>query len=131
MTAFVLIFLLVPETKQRTLEELDQVFNLSTIKHANYQLTTFLPWFVKRWILLDKKAELEPLYKFDDKNAEKNQVQIDHVVEDLCNNAGVGHTDIPVEQMNEKDSNDTLQPQRSLSSEKDISVPKMDVPKNG
>ncbi|KXN90183.1 Putative polyol transporter 1 [Leucoagaricus sp. SymC.cos] len=64
MLAFVMIFLLVPETKQRTLEELDYVFAVPTSKHVNYQVTKFLPYWFKRWILLKKDAKLEPLYDF-------------------------------------------------------------------
>ena len=65
VTAFVLIFLFVPETKQRTLEELDYVFAVPTRKHAWYQLSKALPWWFKRWVLFNKNAKLEPLYQFD------------------------------------------------------------------
>ncbi|KXN84699.1 Putative polyol transporter 1 [Leucoagaricus sp. SymC.cos] len=64
MVAFVMIFLLLPETKQRTLEELDYVFAVPTSKHMNYQVTKFLPYWIKRWILFKKDAKLEPLYDF-------------------------------------------------------------------
>jgi len=64
VVAFVMIFFLLPETKQRTLEELDYVFAVPTSKHVNYQVTKFLPYFVKRWILFRKDAKLEPLYDF-------------------------------------------------------------------
>lgn len=60
-----MIFLFVPETKQRTLEELDYVFAVPTRTHVNYQLTKALPYFFQRWILFNKGAKLEPLYKFD------------------------------------------------------------------
>ncbi|KAH6663700.1 sugar transporter [Halenospora varia] len=63
--ALIMIFFLVPETKQRTLEELDYVFAVPTRTHAKYQLTKSLPYFVKRWVLLQKSATLEPLYSFD------------------------------------------------------------------
>ena len=65
VTAFVLIFLFVPETKQRTLEELDYVFAVPTRVHCKYQLTKALPWWFKRYILCNKRAKLEPLYHFD------------------------------------------------------------------
>lgn len=39
VTALVMIFLWVPETKQRTLEELDYVFAVPTAKHMKYQAT--------------------------------------------------------------------------------------------
>lgn len=66
VTAFVLIFLFVPETKQRTLEELDYVFAVPTRTHARYQLTKALPWWFKRYVLFRKSAKLQPLYRFDD-----------------------------------------------------------------
>ncbi|OJD40562.1 sugar transporter [Diplodia corticola] len=65
LTALVMIFLWVPETKQRTLEELDYVFGVPTRKHMSYQITKTLPYFIKRWVLLNKNATLEPLYQFD------------------------------------------------------------------
>ncbi|OBW68124.1 MAG: Amidohydrolase 2 [Aureobasidium pullulans] len=65
LLAFCLIFLFVPETKQRTLEELDQVFAVPTRTHAKYQLTKALPYFFKRYVFRNKAAKLEPLYKFD------------------------------------------------------------------
>lgn len=39
IVALVLIFLFLPETKQRTLEELDYIFAVPTRTHAKYQLT--------------------------------------------------------------------------------------------
>jgi len=66
VVAFVMIFFLLPETKQRTLEELDYVFAVPTARHANYQLTEFLPYWIKRWVFLRKDAELKPLYNFDE-----------------------------------------------------------------
>lgn len=59
--AFTLIFLFVPETKLRTLEELDQVFSFRTRDFVKYQVTEFLPWFIKRYILRQQTAELQPL----------------------------------------------------------------------
>jgi len=65
VTAFVLIFFWVPETKQRTLEELDYVFAVPTRTHAKYQLTKALPYWFKRYVFMNKNATLEPLYHFD------------------------------------------------------------------
>lgn len=65
LVAFVLIFLFVPETKQRSLEELDYVFAVTTRRHASYQLFTVLPWWVKRYILFRKDAVCPELYKMD------------------------------------------------------------------
>lgn len=65
LVAFAMIFLFVPETKQRTLEELDYVFAVPTHTFIDYQLKTWLPWFMKRHVLLSSSVELEPLYHFD------------------------------------------------------------------
>ena len=60
-----MIFLWVPETKQRTLEELDYIFAVPTRTHMRYQFSKALPYFINRWILRRKDAVLEPLYQFD------------------------------------------------------------------
>ena len=65
MTAFVIIFFFLPETKQRTLEELDYIFAVPTSRHAAYQGRTWLPWFLKRWVFFRKEAKLEPLYNLE------------------------------------------------------------------
>jgi len=60
--AFVMIFLFMPETKQRTLEELDHIFDVPTRTFAKYQTTKALPYWFNRWVLQKKSATLEPLY---------------------------------------------------------------------
>ncbi|EED18210.1 MFS sugar transporter, putative [Talaromyces stipitatus ATCC 10500] len=65
LVALVLIFLFVPETKQRSLEELDYVFAVTTRRHASYQLFTVLPWWIKRYILRRKYLVCPELYKTD------------------------------------------------------------------
>ncbi|KAH0580336.1 hypothetical protein H2248_001841 [Termitomyces sp. 'cryptogamus'] len=65
VVAFVMIFFLMPETKQRTLEELDYVFAVPTSRHISYQAKTYLPYWIKRYIFF-RKTELEPLYNFDE-----------------------------------------------------------------
>ncbi|KAJ0117209.1 hypothetical protein J7T55_003619 [Diaporthe amygdali] len=65
LIAFAMIFLCVPETKQRTLEELDYVFAVPTRTFIKYQLNAWLPWFIKRHVLFNRSAELKPLYHFD------------------------------------------------------------------
>ncbi|TVY44749.1 putative polyol transporter [Lachnellula occidentalis] len=66
VVALIMIFLWVPETKQRTLEELDYVFGVPTRTHMHYQLTRALPWWIKRYVLMRRKTpDLEPLYHFD------------------------------------------------------------------
>ncbi|TFK44551.1 hypothetical protein BDQ12DRAFT_673197 [Crucibulum laeve] len=66
VVAFAMIFFLLPETKQRTLEELDYIFAVPTSKHIAYQGKTFLPYFIKRWVLFRKDTKLEPLYNFEE-----------------------------------------------------------------
>ncbi|PYI04639.1 MFS sugar transporter [Aspergillus sclerotiicarbonarius CBS 121057] len=55
-----LVLLFVPETKELTLEELDQVFSVSTRKHAAYQLRNAW-WHFRVWVLRQK---LDPLPRF-------------------------------------------------------------------
>ncbi|PYH33516.1 galactose-proton symport [Aspergillus neoniger CBS 115656] len=64
VTAFVMIFLWVPETKQRTLEELDYIFGVPTRMHMRYQMFQVLPWWINRYIFR-RDVHLEPLYKLD------------------------------------------------------------------
>ena len=80
--AFVFIFFTVPETmyylwltiwisniltvlRQRTLEELDYIFGVSTRRLAAYQIRTWLPWFFRKFILLQRNAQLKPLYSLE------------------------------------------------------------------
>lgn len=65
LVAFFLIFFLVPETKQRTLEELDYVFAVPSRKFASYQVKS-VPFFFKRYVLFQRNAVLAPLYRKDD-----------------------------------------------------------------
>jgi len=60
--AFCMIFLWLPETKQRTLEELDQVFSVPNSVFVKYQFTKALPFWFKRWVLFRRNTVLEPLY---------------------------------------------------------------------
>ncbi len=61
-----MIFFLLPETKQRTLEELDYVFAVPTWKHVTYQGGTFLPYWIKKWVLGKRDTVLEPLYHLEE-----------------------------------------------------------------
>ncbi|KAI2468444.1 hypothetical protein F4781DRAFT_422686 [Annulohypoxylon bovei var. microspora] len=65
VTAFAMIFLWMPETKQRTLEELDYVFAVPTSVFIKYNSTKVAPWWFRRYILRRGGAALEPLYHFD------------------------------------------------------------------
>ncbi|KAJ9213683.1 hypothetical protein DTO166G4_4765 [Paecilomyces variotii] len=50
LIAWFMIFCFVRETKQLTLEELDQVFSVPTKDFIRYELTVWLPWFIRRHI---------------------------------------------------------------------------------
>lgn len=64
--AFCLIFLFVPETKQRTLEELDYIFAVPSHLFTRYQLTKTLPYTFRRWFLFQRNTpKPEPLYQFE------------------------------------------------------------------
>jgi MFS family permease len=64
--AFCMIFLWLPETKQRTLEELDYVFGVTTRAHMRYQLTKAFPWWFKKYVLWRKDVTCEELYHFEE-----------------------------------------------------------------
>lgn len=66
-----MIYLWVPETKQRTLEELDYVFAVPTRTHMYYQVFKVLPWWFRRYIFR-QDVHLEPLYKFENVATEEN-----------------------------------------------------------
>ena len=63
--AFIMIFFWVPETKERTLEELDYIFAVPVRTFARYQLGTALPWWFKRWVFFQRNVTCKPLYKFE------------------------------------------------------------------
>ncbi len=63
--ALIMIFLFVPETKQRTLEELDYVFAVPTRTHSTFQVTKALPYWFKKYVFR-REIVLEPLYHFED-----------------------------------------------------------------
>lgn len=65
LTALVFIFCFVPETKQRSLEELDYVFGVPTRVHAKYQLMKVLPWWVRRYVFWSRNAVCPELYHAD------------------------------------------------------------------
>ncbi|KAI1496272.1 sugar transporter-domain-containing protein [Biscogniauxia marginata] len=69
VVALVMLFLWLPETKQRTLEELDYVFGVPTGVFVKYNCFKALPWWFRRYILFQRHATLEPLYHFDSQPA--------------------------------------------------------------
>ena len=56
-----MIFCFVRETKQLTLEELDQVFSVPTKQFIGYEIKTWLPYFIKRHILRKNIAKPPPI----------------------------------------------------------------------
>ncbi|KAK3678994.1 hypothetical protein LTR78_001447 [Recurvomyces mirabilis] len=66
VVAFFLIFFFLPETQQRTLEELDYVFGVTTRRHAAFQAKEMFPWWFRRWILWRKGEPMPQLYHFGD-----------------------------------------------------------------
>ncbi|KAM3544360.1 hypothetical protein ARSEF1564_002739 [Beauveria bassiana] len=73
VVALTLIFCFVPETKQKSLEELDYVFGVSTRKHAKYQLGTVLPWGFRHYFFQKKDRVCPSLYKDENKAARPNE----------------------------------------------------------
>ncbi|OWP05004.1 sugar transporter [Marssonina coronariae] len=61
LIAWGLIFAFVRETKQLTLEEIDQVFSVPTSTFLNYETKVWLPYFVKRHLLRRKIAKPAPV----------------------------------------------------------------------
>ncbi|EKD13455.1 MFS myo-inositol transporter [Drepanopeziza brunnea f. sp. 'multigermtubi' MB_m1] len=53
------------ETKGRSLEELDVVFNMSVMKHARYY-SAMLPWYFNKWILRGDVPPRKPLHDMDE-----------------------------------------------------------------
>ena len=64
-----MIFLFVPETKQRTLEELDQVFSIPVRVQIRYNVSEVLPATMKRVLFIDRHAQAKPLvYQMEKKD---------------------------------------------------------------
>ncbi|GAA5967400.1 hypothetical protein JCM21900_001041 [Sporobolomyces salmonicolor] len=60
----VLVWLFMPETRQLSLEELDQVFSVPTKKHAAYHIRQ-LPYNVRKYILRQNVGPKEQLYHWE------------------------------------------------------------------
>jgi len=60
LIAWAMIFFFVRETKQLTLEELDQVFNLPTAQFVSYEAKVRVPWFFKRYFLFQRSLAPPP-----------------------------------------------------------------------
>ncbi|KAK6846372.1 hypothetical protein PG987_001560 [Apiospora arundinis] len=62
LVAFVLVFLFVPETRQKRLDELDDVFSVRTRAFARYQVGEYLPWWLRRYVMRQDIEEPKPLH---------------------------------------------------------------------
>ncbi|KAJ7178181.1 sugar transporter-like protein [Mycena filopes] len=60
LVALLGIFLLVPETKLYTLEELDQVFSVTHRTFIGHQTKLWIPYFIKRYVFFNKSAQEPP-----------------------------------------------------------------------
>ncbi|KZZ88059.1 Sugar/inositol transporter [Moelleriella libera RCEF 2490] len=67
LIAWIMIFCFVRETKQLTLEELDQVFSIPTKKFLHYETTVWLPWFIKRYVFFQKIPRPPPILEKADR----------------------------------------------------------------
>jgi hypothetical protein len=67
--AFIMIFLWLPETKQRSLEELDYVFAVPMETHMKFQVSKAFPWWFKTWVLWRKDVPEPHLYHFESDDA--------------------------------------------------------------
>ena len=67
LVAWVMIFCFVRETKQLTLEELDQVFSVPTKSFISHELTVWLPYFIKRHILRQNIAKPPQIIEKEEK----------------------------------------------------------------
>ncbi|CAJ0550186.1 Ff.00g101160.m01.CDS01 [Fusarium sp. VM40] len=68
LIAWAMIFMFVRETKQLTLEELDQVFSVPTSQFISYETKVWLPYFIKRHILRKKIAKPPAIIERGEKN---------------------------------------------------------------
>ncbi|PNY23417.1 polyol transporter [Tolypocladium capitatum] len=59
VVALVMVFLFVEETKRRSLEELDHIFAVSKREFMRFQVTKYLPWLIKRYLLRGHEAAPE------------------------------------------------------------------------
>ncbi|KAK3066722.1 hypothetical protein LTR53_016811 [Teratosphaeriaceae sp. CCFEE 6253] len=68
---WVYAYFLLPETKGRTLEELDSVFDVGNREHFNYYRQK-LPWYMNRWILRRDVPHMQPLIHTQDEGGDAN-----------------------------------------------------------
>jgi MFS family permease len=81
---FVYAYFFLPETKALTLEELDTVFDVGNRQFSAYY-TKKLPWYLKKHILRQDVAPMEPLFEFHETGS-----RADYVNEPIGGGGGVG-----------------------------------------
>ena len=83
MLAWVLIFIFVPETTGKTLEEINYIFGVPIWKHAHYQVREVLPWWLDhyfvRWIRPGRQrvAKPKPLYRWYQESSVQRESVVD------------------------------------------------------
>ncbi|PSK42044.1 hypothetical protein B9Z65_3958 [Elsinoe australis] len=70
LIAWFMIFCFVRETKQLTLEEIDQVFSVPTSQFLSYETKTWLPYFIKRHIFRKDIPKPPPIIEKQDSGSE-------------------------------------------------------------
>lgn len=77
MLMFITVFFCLPETKQRTLEEMDYIFATSTHTHISFKARKTLPWFIKRHVLHTSKEPKPELFHLYNENSEVEDDMVD------------------------------------------------------
>ncbi|KFG82291.1 sugar transporter [Metarhizium anisopliae] len=57
IVAYVMVFLFVEETKQRSLEELDHIFAVSKREFMHFKVTRYLPWVIGKYVFRLERDE--------------------------------------------------------------------------
>ncbi|KAJ9608085.1 hypothetical protein H2200_007073 [Cladophialophora chaetospira] len=86
--AFVMIFLWLPETKQKSLEELDYVFAVPTRTHMNYQIKQVAPYWFKTVVLRRKGLVSPQLYKIEQQDVVGESYLSKNMIADLPSKEG-------------------------------------------
>ncbi|KGB80306.2 sugar transporter [Cryptococcus deuterogattii R265] len=83
LIAWAMIFFFVRETKQLTLEEIDQVFSVPTAQFVSYEARVRVPWFFKRYFLFQKHIPTPPpmIGGTDDDDDYKNEMRAETSME--------------------------------------------------
>jgi len=87
VVVLVLVFLFVPETKLKTLDELDEVFSIPSRRFCRYKAIECLPWWTKRYILRKKEAGFTTLESTSEYNR-LDQADDGHVHSDTLEEIG-------------------------------------------